>query len=101
MRSKMTDTENRLWHHLRNRRLENLKFRRQVVLGRYIVDFLCCDKKIIIEVDGGQHDEQRLYDEKRIIFLESLGFRVLRFWNDEVLIETDAVLEHILRICAN
>ena len=72
-----------------------------MVLGRYIVDFLCCDKKIIIEVDGGQHDEQRNYDEKRTQFLQELGFKVIRFWNDEASTETDAVLEHILRMCAN
>ena len=101
MRSKMTDAENCLWYHLLNRRLKGLKFRRQVVPGRYIVDFLCCDKKIIIEVDGGQHDEQRNYDEKRTRFLQELGFKIIRFWNNEVLTETDAVLEHILRMCAN
>ena len=72
-----------------------------MVLGRYIVGFLYCDKKIIIEVDGGQHDEQRNHDEKRTQFLQELSFKVIRFWDDEVLTETDAVLEHILRMCAN
>jgi very-short-patch-repair endonuclease len=96
MRSAPTDAERKLWWHLRYRlALPNTHFRRQVHLGRYIVDFVCHALKIIIEVDGGQHSEQSKHDARRTQFLESEGYRVLRFWNNEVLSNIDGVLEVI------
>jgi very-short-patch-repair endonuclease len=87
-----TDAEKLLWKQLRNRHLENAKFRRQVWLGSYIVDFACIDAALVIEADGGQHDAARDYDERRSMWLASKGFRVLRFWNNEILTNVDGVL---------
>ena len=97
LRSNQTDAEARLWHHLRDRRLAGHKFRRQVSLGPYFADFACTEKRLIVEVDGGQHADQSVQDEQRSAYLRELGFTVLRFWNNQVLRETDAVLEEILR----
>lgn len=72
------------------------KFRRQHPIGGYIVDFVCVERMLVIEVDGGQHSDEAAYDTKRDLRLESLGFNVMRFWNTEVLLETEAVLEVIL-----
>ena len=93
----MTDAERALWHSLRNRQLGGFKFRRQKPIGSYIADFVCIEKKIIIEVDGGQHALQKEHDIKRSEYLKEEGYRVLRFWNNEVLTETDAVLNNILK----
>ena len=87
----------RLWHHLRDRRLAGCKFRRQFSLGPYFADFACPEKRLIIELDGGQHVDQFEQDAERSAYLQEQGFTVLRFWNDQVLLETDAVLEEILR----
>lgn len=95
LRGGMTDAERRLWQALRGRRLGGLKFRRQVPLGRYIVDFVCLQRGLVIELDGGQHAEQVGYDRLRDAWLRSQGFVVLRFWNHDVLRQTDAVLERI------
>lgn len=97
LRRASTDAELKLWHHLRNRNLIGQKFRRQHPLPPYIVDFVCIESKLIVELDGGQHLEQVSRDDKRTAFLETLGFRVIRFWNDDVLLEPDLVLEEILR----
>ena len=97
----MTDAEHRLWYHLRRRQLNNLKFRRQVPFSNYIVDFACFERNLIIEVDGGQHFENQRYDAKRTTYLQARGFSVLRFWNDEVLTETDSVLKKILDFCSD
>jgi adenine-specific DNA-methyltransferase len=97
LRSEATDAERHLWSFLRKRQLAGNRFRRQVPIGNYIADFACLDAKLVIEVDGGQHDEQRRYDERRDASIGALGFRVLRFWNNQVLGETDAVLEVILQ----
>jgi very-short-patch-repair endonuclease len=91
----MTDAEQSIWKHLRMRQIEGCKFRRQYNLGDYIVDFACLERRLIIEVDGGQHSEQAEYDTKRDEWLRQQGFRVLRFWDNDVLIETDGVLETI------
>jgi len=91
----MTDAERLLWQHLRGRALEGYKFRRQVVVEPYIVDFLCMDVRLIVEADGGQHDQQRRYDAERSAQLEAMGYRVLRFWNHEILSEIEGVLEQI------
>ncbi|WP_420426256.1 endonuclease domain-containing protein [Algiphilus sp.] len=96
LRQQGTEAERRLWYHLRGRRLAGWKFRRQHAIGPYFVDFVCLDAGLIVEVDGSQHIEQRASDARRSAYLESCGFRVLRFWNDEVLSQTDQVLEAIL-----
>ena len=97
LRSTPTEAEARLWYHLRAHRLGGHKFKRQKPLGPYIVDFVCMEHQLIVEADGGQHAEARVYDAKRDAWLEARGFRVLRFWNNEVLEETEAVLERILQ----
>ncbi|MCW8125311.1 endonuclease domain-containing protein [Microbulbifer halophilus] len=95
LRTNSTEAEKRLWYYLRARRFMGLKFRRQQPIGSYIVDFLCLDLKLIIELDGGRHSEQGAYDRRRDTWLQNQGFRVLRFWNNQVLSETPAVLEAI------
>jgi very-short-patch-repair endonuclease len=101
LRSGMTDAEQLLWYHLRGRRLSGWKFRRQHEIDRYIVDFVCADADLIVELDGGQHAEQVEEDAYRTQRLEKLGFRVLRFWNGDVLTNTEAVLEVILKAAAS
>ncbi|MDO8837837.1 MAG: endonuclease domain-containing protein [Parvibaculum sp.] len=95
LRINRTDAEARLWLHLRNRMLGGAKFRRQVPVGPYIADFLCAEHMLIVELDGGQHADNPA-DERRTRFLESKGYRVIRFWNPDVLTNTDGVLEMIL-----
>jgi very-short-patch-repair endonuclease len=95
LRKNLTDAERKLWECLRLCQVEGFKFRRQQPLGLFIVDFVCFEKKLILEIDGGQHTEQVLYDSERTRWLESQGFRVLRFWNHDVLQETDVVNEMI------
>ena len=95
LRKRQTDAERRLWSRLRNHLLAGYKFRRQQVMGVYIVDFVCLEPKLIIELDGGQHATQIEYDAKRSSYLNSLGFKMLRFWNNDVLRNTDSVLEFI------
>lgn len=95
LRKNPTEAERRLWQHLRLRQFEGYKFRRQQPLGPYIVDFVCLEKKIVIEVDGGQHSTQVQYDNERTVWLAAQGFRVLRFWNNEVLGEIEMVKEVI------
>lgn len=91
----MTDAERVLWQSLRNHQLAGFKFRRQKPIGSYIVDFVCIEKKIIIEVDGGQHALQQEYDSERSDYLKRKGYKILRFWNHDVLKEKDAVLDRI------
>ncbi|MEO8101304.1 MAG: endonuclease domain-containing protein [Betaproteobacteria bacterium] len=98
LRRKSTDAENLLWQQLRNRRLLGHKFRRQVPIGAYIVDFLCEGAALIIELDGGQHSEQAGYDQARTEWLVRRGFRVIRFWNNEVVSNMEAVVEKLLSI---
>ena len=94
LRGNQTDAEQKLWMRLRSRQIDGLKFRRQHVIGRYIVDFCCVERKMIVELDGGQHVEQEEADGERTKYLRSVGFRVIRFWNDDV-------LEEILRILSS
>ena len=94
LRRRMTDTERRLWASLRAHRLARGKFKRQQPIGPYIVDFVCFRAHLVIEVDGGQHQGSET-DRVRETWLEGQGFRVLRFWNTEVLTELPAVLEKI------
>ena len=98
LRKDATDAESLLWFHLRDRRLGNHKFRRQRPIGPYFADFACLEAKLIVELDGGQHVEAVDYDETRTGFMVAQGFRVLRFWNNEVLAQTSAVLERILQV---
>jgi len=97
LRTTPTDAEALLWYHLRDRRLADQKFRRQRAVGPYFADFACLEAKLIIELDGGQHVDAATYDGNRTRFMEAQGFRVLRFWNNEVLMQTDSVLEQILQ----
>lgn len=94
LRGTMTDAEHRLWYHLRGRRLLDAKFRRQFPIGHYIVDFVCLASRLIVEVDGGHHNGSQ-HDATRDRFLYTQGFTVLRFWNNDVLADTDAVLAAI------
>ncbi|GAB5506522.1 MAG: endonuclease domain-containing protein [Rhizobiaceae bacterium] len=98
MRRKMTDAELKLWNELRAHRLMGLGFRRQFPVGRYIADFACPEKKIIVEVDGSQHAEEKqsAVDAVRSAELEKVGWTVLRFWNDEILRDIDGVCHHIV-----
>jgi very-short-patch-repair endonuclease len=95
MRSGATDAEHRLWQILRAHRFSGYKFRRQVPIDYYIADFVCFARRLIIEVDGGQHSESRA-DAKRDAFLSSQGFRVLRIWNNDLFTNQDGVAELIL-----
>ncbi|ALV91701.1 MULTISPECIES: endonuclease domain-containing protein [Pantoea] len=99
LRQMMPETEYRLWRFLRNRNLCGAKFRRQHPVGIYIVDFVCIERLLIVEFDGGQHGEElaRIYDEKRTAYLQQRGWRVIRFWNNQVMGEFDAVIEEIYR----
>jgi len=94
LRSTMTDAERRLWYRLRAHRFGGLKFKRQAPIGPYIVDFICFECKLIIELDGGQHSDNA-NDSRRDAWLTSEGYRVMRFWNNDVLKRTNAVLELI------
>ena len=87
LRNNLTVAEQRLWYYLRANRFLNLKFKRQKPIGAYIVDFVCVEQKLIIEVDGGQHAEDVAYDDRRTNFLRGEGYQVLRFWNSQVLQE--------------
>ena len=98
LRKNQTDAETLLWHRLRNRQLGGFKFRRQHALAPYIVDFVCIEKLIVVEIDGSQHALTMDADARRTKFLEQKGFRVVRFWNNEVLGNTEAVLERILAL---
>lgn len=97
MRSNMTPAEIKMWQVLRAKRFLNLKFKRQVLIGNYIVDFLCESQKLIIEIDGGQHNEELNIsnDKARTNYLENNGYRVLRFWNNDVMNNIESVLEVI------
>ena len=96
LRRDSTDAERALWSVLRNRQLGGYKFRRQTPIDQYIVDFVCVEQRLVIEVDGGQHDEQSRSDARRTASLEAQGYRVLRFWNNEVLTGLESVADAIL-----
>jgi very-short-patch-repair endonuclease len=99
MRREMTDAERRLWNELRAHRLMGLGFRRQVPIAGYIVDFACVDHRLVVEVDGSQHGNDRdlEYDAERTSRLRADGWTVLRFWNDEVLRSINDVCDGIIR----
>ena len=92
LRRNATDAERKLWSALRRRAVDGHRFRRQHPLGRYIVDFVSLESRLIIEVDGGQHDFQAQQDEARTAWLEEAGYTVIRFWNNEVLTNLEGCL---------
>lgn len=96
LRKSLTEVEKILWRELRAKRFANYKFRRQHPIGKYIADFACLKSKLIIELDGEQHGIQASYDNVRTKFLESRGFKILRFWNNDVLENKEGVLQTIL-----
>jgi very-short-patch-repair endonuclease len=95
LRTHQTDAEKALWYQLRGGRFCGLKFKRQVPIDRYIVDFVCFDHKVVIELDGGHHADQVSKDLQRDLALQNLGYLVLRYWNNQVLCEMPSVLEAI------
>ena len=99
LRRRPTDVEKLLWKRLRSKQLKGLKFRRQHPIGNYIVDFACLDKQVVIELDGGQHAVDENKDRERDKWLEGEGYKVLRFWNTDVLTKIDGVLEVIREHC--
>lgn len=99
LRKKSTDAERLLWGHLRAKRLQGLKFRRQEPIGHYIVDFVSFDRSLIVELDGGQHLQEKAKDDERTRWLEGQGFKVLRFWNNDVMKNIEGVLRVIRDNC--
>jgi very-short-patch-repair endonuclease len=96
LRRNQTDAERVLWFRLRDRRLDGWKFKRQMPIDRFVVDFCCADAKLILEIDGGQHDQNSQRDAERTRALEAMSYLVRRFWNNDVLQNTDGVLEDVL-----
>jgi len=103
LRQTQTEAEMFVWSELRGRRFSGYKFRRQVPVGNFIVDFLCLDRRVIVELDGGQHNEAstRVYDRQRDGWLRAEGFDVLRFWNSDVFLEWEAIAERIWQTLQN
>lgn len=99
LRANLTPAERRLWQALRRQQVADARFRRQVPIGPYIADFCCLKHRLVIEIDGGQHARRTTADERRSQWLESQGFTVIRFWNNEVLRNLEGVLVSISRIC--
>jgi very-short-patch-repair endonuclease len=99
LRNDRTEVEHQLWAKLRNRQLGGWKWRRQVPRGPFIVDFLCAEAGLVVELDGGQHADRTAYDNRRTAYLEWLGLRVLRFWNPEVIENLNGVCETIYIAC--
>ena len=95
MRKEATEAEDRLWQELRGRRLDRIKFRRQAPIGNYIADFVCLEARLIVEIDGSQHADSD-YDRRRDMALNERDFRVLRFWNDDVLRDIGSVCDTII-----
>ena len=95
LRSTATDAEKKLWTHLSRRQLNGFKFSRQMPVGPYICDFMCREARLVVELDGGQHDERAGYDAARTEYIEASGYRLIRFWNTDVLSNIDHVLTAI------
>ena len=95
LRRSSTDVERKLWHRIRDKQIEEFRFRRQRPIEKYIVDFICLEARLIVELDGGQHAENVAHDQKRSAFLHERGYRVLRFWNNEVIENMEGVLERL------
>ena len=100
LRRRQTDAERKLWARLRDRRLLGHKFARQVPIAPYVVDFCCREQKLVVELDGGQHAIDVPYDRTRTLFLVERGYRVLRFWDNDALTNTDGVLVRIAQALA-
>ena len=100
LRRNLTDAERALWRHLRQRQIAGLKFRRQHPIDHYILDFVCLEARLVIELDGGQHADRQGEEQERTAWLKARGYRVLRFWNTQVLGNPEGVLELILRAVA-
>lgn len=100
LRTDQAEPEAMLWDALRAKRLEGLEFRRQVPIGRYIVDFLCPEHRLVVEVDDLQHQDARRYDDAGTAFLQDRDYRLVRFDNDDVLNDLDGVCSHIAALCA-
>ena len=98
LRRTSTDAERRLWYQLRGNRFLDTSFRRQYPIGDFIVDFACRELALVVELDGGQHAERERFDARRTIELERRGYRVVRFWNNEVLLRIEDVLEELRRV---
>jgi very-short-patch-repair endonuclease len=96
LRQRQTDAERLRWLRLRDRRVGGWKFRRQMPIDRFIVDFCCPDAKVVIEIDGGQHGERAEQDANRTTVLEAMGYIVVRFWNHDVIQNPEGVLEEIM-----
>ena len=101
LRKRQTRAEELLWRHLRSRQLDNAKFRRQVPIGDYIVDFISFEKKIVIELDGGQHAAAAARDAERDAWLRGRGYSVLRFWDNEVFQNMEGILEVVRKNVAS
>ena len=101
LRKNLTSQEQKIWNFLRTRTFYGLQFRRQYPIGNYIVDFICREKKLIIEIDGGQHNETKncTYDNLRTKFLESLGFRVIRYWNSDIDNNIEGIFQDLKNQC--
>ena len=97
LRKQATDAERHLWQYLRGRQIAGHRFRRQVPIAGFVADFACLEAKLVIELDGGQHAQNVGYDRQRDCLIEAQGFRVLRFWDNQVFLETQAALEEIMR----
>jgi very-short-patch-repair endonuclease len=98
LRGDMTEAEKKLWQAIRSNQIENCRFRRQHPIDPYIADFACIDKRVVIELDGGQHQDQETYDERRTEHMQAQGWKVVRFWNNDVLNNLDGVLTRIVEI---
>ena len=98
LRKNATDAQRKLWQHLRNRQVNGIKFRRQYPIAGYVADFAAPSIRLVIELDGGQHLLQTEYDQQRTERLGCNGYKVLRFWNDDVLLRTEQVLSEIIRV---
>jgi len=98
LRKNMTDSERWLWAELRNRRFSGFRFRRQMPIGPYIADFACLNPRFIIELDGGHHAGQQTSDAERTLFLESQGFYVVRFWNDEIMRDWETISDWLWEV---
>jgi very-short-patch-repair endonuclease len=101
LRRNQTDAERKLWFELRNRRFSSVKFRRQHPIGRFVVDFCCPKRDLVIGLDGGQHATRTEADQERTVFLEQNGYQVLRFWNHEVIGNIEAILQQIEQALKN
>ena len=101
LRANQTDAEKKLWAILRNRNLNNLKFRRQHPIGKFIVDFFCMEKMLVIEIDGDSHANQEMYDAMRTEWLEAQGCKVIRFTNEDVHKRLETVAREIIRVCTD